>query len=216
MNTFTRAVFLTASAALMTLTACDLRGRPSSDAEDITYLVDPARIAAADLSHERSRPGEATRRKSLPRWEVELFARTLLGECGRCSDAEVLAISRVILNRHESGRWGREIGDVVTFERNGTYAFSTWDPRQNKLEAVGAHVDRSPAFARMKELASRAWQTHRSTPDPTCGAVHFYHPSSMRPMGRVPRWAKGKRTKKIGSAVFVLGRAGGTGCGTTP
>lgn len=213
MNTFTR-TFLFTFTALMTLTACDLRGRPSSDAEDITHLVNPTRLAAADSLHERSKPGEATRRKSLPRWEVELFARTLLGECGRCGDAEVLAISRVILNRHETGRWGHEIGDVVTFERSGVYAFSTWDTRQNKWEAVGSHVDRSPAFARMKDLASRAWQTHHSTPDPTCGAVHFYHPSAMRPVGRVPKWAKGKRTKKIGSAVFVLGQSGGTGCGT--
>lgn len=143
-------------------------------------------------------PPEAAPRAPLPEWERQMFARTLLGECGRCDDREVRWIAHVVLNRLRSGRYGEEIGDVVTYRRRGVYHFATWDPAQNRLEATGPHVDRSRAFRRMLAIADAAWQE----PDPTGGATNFYHPRSMVPRGRVPRWAKGRAGVRVGGAVF--------------
>lgn len=144
-------------------------------------------------------PQERPLRVTLPESERQMFARTLLGECGRCGDEELRWIGHVILNRLKSRRYGEEIADVVTFQRRGIYHFSTWDPRQNKLETVGAHVDGSVAFKRMLRLADGIWH---EAEDPTGGAVNFYHPAAMRPIGRVPSWAKGREGITIGGAVF--------------
>ena len=145
------------------------------------------------------RSGEATQRKSLPRAEMELFGRTLLGECGRCEEREIRAIGHVILNRLKTGAYGHEIADVVLFKRRGVYAFSTWDPRQNKREATGRHVDRSAAFARAKRIAAEVWQEEE---DPTGNAVDYWHPASFKPRGGRPYWVKNRVAIKIGGALF--------------
>ena len=146
----------------------------------------------------RERSGTATQRKSLDRASLETMSRTLLGECGRCGDAEIKAIGHVILNRLRSGRYGEEITDVVTFKRKGVYHFATWDPRWRN-EATGRHVDRSKAFARMKRLAADIWQEKS---DPTGGAVNFFHPRAMQPVGSVPYWTKHRKGVRIGGAIF--------------
>ena len=145
------------------------------------------------------RTGEATQRKSLPRDERTMLARTLLSECGRCGDAEVKAIGWVIKNRLRSGRYGDEIGDVVLFQRRGVYAFTGWDPRYGRNEAIGAHVDRSRAYARMLRLADAVWQEEK---DPTGNAVDYWHPASFKPRGGRPYWVKNRVAIKIGGALF--------------
>lgn len=142
--------------------------------------------------------GEATRHRSLTETDIQALARTLVGECARCGDEEVRWIAHVVVNRLKSGRYGDEILDVVTFRRGKAYAFSTWDPRENKSDVTGAHVDRSTAFGRMRNIAREVWFED----DPTGGATEFYHPASMRPALRVPKWARGRHGVAVGGAIF--------------
>lgn len=143
--------------------------------------------------------GEGTRRMSLSTSEEDMLARTLLGECGRCSDAEVKAIGHVVLNRLRSGRYGDRIADVVTYKRRGVYHFTCWDPRFDLNEAVGRHVDRSRAYNRMRGLAGDIWQ---DDVDPTAGAVDYFHPAAFKPRGGQPNWTKHRVGLRIGGAVF--------------
>lgn len=139
------------------------------------------------------------KRPPLPRGELEMVARTLLGECGKCGDTEIRWIAHVIYNRLDSGRYGSDLVDVVTFQRRGVYHFSTWDKRLNKAAIVAPGVESTAAFRRVARLAELAWKEEQ---DPTGGAVHFFHPASMKPLGRVPNWARDRVGKAVAGAIF--------------
>lgn len=139
------------------------------------------------------------KRPPLSSGELGMVARTLLGECGKCGDTEVRWIAHVIYNRLDSGRYGSDIVDVVTFQRDGVYQFSTWDKRLNKASIVAAGVENTRAFRRMVRLAELAWQ---EVDDPTEGAVNFFHPASMKPLGSVPKWAHDRVGRAVAGAVF--------------
>lgn len=203
MSLFTRA-FLSTFTALMTLTACDLRAPPSTG-ERVPFLDEIlAEEQSAMLALERSNPGEGTRRKSMNYEDHVFFARTLVGECGRCSDLELTAIAYVIVNRLDSGRWGSTISDVVLYSRGSAFAFTTWDPKNGNLnEAAGYHVMRSKPFAKAWTIAETVWQDPLRKADPTNGATHYWHPDAMKIRGATPRWAKNKPYHQIGGARFT-------------
>jgi len=204
MTTFSRAVFLTASTAL-TLTACDLRDRPSSTSEDITrYLTPTQQLDDRVLARSPIETvGVGERRKSLPREEIDILARGLLGEAARQSDAEVRAIVRVVLNRWESGRYGSTITDVMLHRtcrgpNRCTWAFTAFDPRRADQELVwGDRVKSTRAFKRMTRLVELEWQSRDGH-----AWMNYWHPHAMPKHRRTPRWAKGKRATKVGSAMF--------------
>lgn len=163
----------------------------------VTIWVRDPETVAGFLEIENA--GSGDRVKSLDRGNAEMMARTLLGECAKCGDDELRWIGHVILNRWRSGRYGDEIMDVVTFKRGGVYAFSCWNPRLNKREVTGAHVDRSGAFRRMLGIVETVWQERI---DPTSGAVDFYHPAGMKPAHSVPKWALNRVGHRVGGAIF--------------
>lgn len=121
----------------------------------------------------------------------DLMVRTIVGEAGRQSPREQLAVAQSIVNRALSPNFPDTVGQVVL--QRGQY--EPWATRRGELLSLSPD---SPAYRKAAEtvddvLAGRV-------PDPTGGATHFYAPVAQAMLGRsAPAW----------------GRTGGTQVGAT-
>jgi hypothetical protein len=126
-------------------------------------------------------------------YEHDLLVRTVLGEAGGESPEGQQAVASVVLNRLNSGNYGKSVTDVV-LQPN---AFESWSqPNQ----AMNSAPD-SPAY----QNASAAVDGAMSGDDPTGGAVNFLNPDLQKAEGRaIPSWATGPG-QKIGRHTFYGG-----------
>lgn len=165
-------------------------------------LHDPENARTLPFADELAGWGEGARHKSLDHESRVWLARTLVAECARCSREEVQALAFVVFNRMRDGRHGSDVASVVLHSRGTVWAFSAWDPRA-RYYAARPDILRTKAYSRALVWADEAWQLHRSGVDSTNGARCYYHPESMIPLGRVPKWAIGKPQTRIGGAQIV-------------
>lgn len=168
--------------------------------EDITSCLDAGGPVPRSLGEGGC--GTGTRRKSLPREEIDILARAMLGEGSGQAQAELEGIAHVVFNRLRTGIWGHSVTDVLLYRKGRIWAFTCFshrhaDPERN---VWADHLPRTVAYGRMVEIIERAWN---SDSDPTMGAVQYFHPKAMRVPGSEPAWAKGKRKIKIGEAIFL-------------
>lgn len=131
-----------------------------------------------------------------------MLALVLLGEAAHSSDDEVRAIVGVVLNRVASGAYGSQIEDVLMYQRKGVYAFTALDPKraQPRRNVWARHLPKTHTYKRMRRIISdvlRDGANHSYT--------HYWHPAGMVPVGRVPRWARGRAAERIGEAMFTNG-----------
>lgn len=171
--------------------------RPHDGSTETLTIAEVEQIA-------RGTSGEGRRRKSLPRDEIDILARGLLGEVAKQSDVEVRAVARVIFNRWRSGRYGPTLTDTVLYRsKRGTWAFTAFSRKHASPERnVWADwLSNTRAYRRMVRLINEEWQS-----DGSHNYSNYFHPNAM-PKGRKPPWARGKKLVKIGSAMFC--RCGG-------
>lgn len=167
----------------------DLRAPVPTSAEWLPF-VDDAEFADV---------GGSTRRKSLERGEVSIVARILLGEVARRPDDEVRAVIGVIFNRYRARTYGPALLDVLLHNSKGVWAFTAADPKRANGDNVwSTHLTRTKEFRRMVRLVDDEWQR-----GPSHAFVNYWHPDAMAVPGSVPRWARGKHTVRIGSALFL-------------
>jgi N-acetylmuramoyl-L-alanine amidase len=100
-------------------------------------------------------------------------ARTVYGEA-RGDPASQEAIAHVILNRLNSGRFGKTIHDVVLKPKQ----FSAWNPTDPNREVMLRTPAADPRYGKVRDLVLRALSGE--TPDPTGGA-EFYHARGVTP-----------------------------------
>lgn len=106
--------------------------------------------------------------------EVDLLARTIWGEARGEDTAGMTAVANVIMNRLNSGKFGRTIEEVIT----QPYQFSAWninDPNRALMLAVD---ESDPQFALALSIARAA--AADALPDVTNGADH-YHTKDVSP-----------------------------------
>jgi hypothetical protein len=124
----------------------------------------------------------------------DLAIRTMLAESA--SPEGRGAVAEVILNRLQSGRWGKSLRDVVLAKNQ----FEPWNPGSgNDPRRFDAS---SPEY---QEAALIFDATQRGAlPKLTGGATHFYAPVAQKALGRNdPGWAKSPTTPlRIGGHQF--------------
>lgn len=126
--------------------------------------------------------------------------RTILGEAANEPDEGQAAVAAVILNRLNSGKWGKSIPEVVT----ARHQFEPWSTQQGRSRMFGYTPDSQPY-----QRASAALDAALGGNDPTKGATHFFSPTAQAALGRQPpSWAQGEG-QPIGRHTFYApeGRA---------
>lgn len=134
----------------------------------------------------------------------DLIARTVVGEAANQPFEGQQAVAAVILNRLNSGRFGKSISDVVFAPSQ----FEPWQTRRGELEAIKPD---SPAYVRAAEAIDAALRH-----DNTAGATHFLQPDIVmqRRGGTLPNWAQGP-SQRVGDHLFFRPEGGGpTGTAT--
>ena len=124
----------------------------------------------------------------------DYLIRTLAFEASGETEIGKVAVVHVILNRKRSGRWGRNVADVVT----SPWQFEPWMTRKSEIEGL-SRTD--PRYLEAAEIADAVLAGH--IPDPTAGATHFLNPVIVRERrgGSLPSWAD-IDGQPIGSHVF--------------
>src|SRR5216684_288593 len=134
--------------------------------------------------------------------ERDLLIRTVIGEADDQPDTGRAAVAHVVLNRMNSGRWGKTAGDVVLARGQ----FEPWQKRSREL--LGISPD-SKSYQRTAAIIDDVLAGR--TPDQTGGATHFLDPAIVKARrgGTLPDWARGQGVS-IGSHKFFApeGRAG--------
>jgi hypothetical protein len=95
------------------------------------------------------------------------------------------AVAHVILNRKKSGRWGRNIKEIVTEPRQ----FEPWMTRRVEVEQL---VPDDLRYRKVSRIADAVLEG--DVPDPTAGATHFLNATIVRQRrgGSLPTWARGE------------------------
>lgn len=138
--------------------------------------------------------------------ELDVLALTLHHEAeGEPLEGQA-AVGCLIRNRAAWGRWGATLRDVCLAPSQ----FSCWQQEGGArnftrllMHASAIRVDgiRPPVMRRAYDVATALLAG--GLQDVTGGADHYYAPRSMKPLGRVPEWAKGRTpTAAIGRHVF--------------
>lgn len=133
--------------------------------------------------------------QSLSPQDLDLMARTIVGEAANQPALGQAAVAHVILNRLNSGDYGGDTVPSVIFHPN---AFEPWSTRAQELESIPLS---SPAYQRALAIASES--ANGQIPDPTNGATYFLNEDTVRQRrgGTLPSWAQGQGLK-IGAHTF--------------
>lgn len=116
-----------------------------------------------------------------------------MGEAANEPDEGQTAVAAVILNRLNSGKWGKSIPEVVL----ARHQFEPWSTQQGRSRMFGYAQDSQPY-----QRASAAFDTAIGGNDPTQGATHFFSPTAQATLGRrPPSWAQGEG-QPIGGHTF--------------
>lgn len=127
-------------------------------------------------------------------YERDLLTRTVLGEAGGEPPEGQQAVAAVVLNRLNSGKFGKTLPDVI-LQPN---AFEAW----SKPSAAMAFGPDRPEYTR----AAAAVDAAANGEDPTGGAVNFLNPDLQFQLGRKqPKWAPPDQGQRIGRHVFYGG-----------
>lgn len=141
----------------------------------------------------------------------QIVAITIWGEARGQTTMLREAIGGVIQNRVRAQRpeWGVTPQGVCLAPAQ----FSCWTAAggdQNYSEVIGAVINaldqKSMPGPILQECLRLAWQiTGNQLADISGGAVYYYAPKAMRPVGRIPSWAEGKIPTVIidGTAFFA-------------
>lgn len=152
--------------------------------------------------------------------DADTLALTALAEAvgdhqqGGSSVEERIAVMSVIRNRVRTPlRFGGATYKAVCLKNNGrTWQFDCWRP------GSGANHDRLMAMAYLlvtgQPLLQPYWEETRFLAggvvrgvilDRVSGATHFYAPKTMKPVGAVPKWARGvEPCAAVGSQLFFV------------
>ena len=127
----------------------------------------------------------------------DLLVRTVLGEAASEGDDGQAAVAAVIMNRLNSGKFGKSVPEVI-LARN---QFEPWNTPQGRSRMYGYASDSEPY-----QRASAAVDHALAGNDPTRGATHFFAPVAQAQLGRSePKWAQGQEPTVIGRHNFYGG-----------
>ncbi len=130
--------------------------------------------------------------------EMDVLARTVIGESADQPDRGQQAVASVVLNRLNSGKYGQNIHDIVLAPKQ----FTSWGDARRMI----AYNPQSPEYQRAVSNIQAA--AAPGAPDYSNGALNFYAPSGM-PGGRPPRWvADMTNTANIGGHRFFTPASG--------
>lgn len=133
--------------------------------------------------------------------DLDLIARTIIGEAGKEPPIGQAAVAHVIRNRLMSGGYGESVPDVLFARRQ----FEPWDSRRSELLSYSPN---SPVYQQASAIAELV--LGGKVPDPTGGATHFYGPRSQAALGRKPpSWDNGSGQDIGGHRFFKLGNGPG-------
>jgi spore germination cell wall hydrolase CwlJ-like protein len=140
--------------------------------------------------------------------ERDLFIRTVFGEAGGEGPVGQQAVANVILNRLNSGRYGRTFTDVITAKAqfNGSPTDARFGGKARELS------EGSAAYRSIGQIVDDVLSGRLG--DVTGGARNFYNPALAS-----PEWARGRDGLTIGNHRFLGGRTGTISTGgsaTTP
>ena len=135
--------------------------------------------------------------------DLDLAARTLIGEAGQEPDLGKAGVAAVILNRLKSGNYGDSVAKVVLAPKQ----FTTWSDRPAELAAISP---RSRAYQEAYNIVKNV--AGGSIPDPTGGALNYANVDQVKKSGNTSamKWIDGMtNVSQIGNHTF--GNADGAG-----
>ena len=103
--------------------------------------------------------------------DLDLAARTLIGEAGQEPDLGKAGVAAVILNRLQSGKWGDNVAKVVLAPKQ----FTTWQDRPAELAAISPS---SRAYQEAYNIVQGV--AGGDIPDPTNGALNYANVDAVR------------------------------------
>ncbi|MFN6941952.1 MAG: cell wall hydrolase [Parvibaculum sp.] len=136
--------------------------------------------------------------------ELDVFARTLLGEAGGEGRRGIEAVAAVVINRVNSRRHPNSVR-VICLQPS---QFSMWNPKYresgNTRRAL-SETDSNSTFKMCLEIASDALAGRLK--DPTGGATLYYAPAGMNPPGSAPttwNFSVLRKSAEIGGHIFYV------------
>jgi hypothetical protein len=124
----------------------------------------------------------------------DMLIRTVLGEAANQSDTGQEAVAEVVLNRLQSGRYGKSLQDVVLAPKQ----FEPWQTRRNELMAISPD---SSAYQRTAMLVDKVLRGEIA--DPTHGATHFANVGTVQARGNTSAMSWINDMIQNGSAVQI-------------
>lgn len=126
--------------------------------------------------------------------DVDVMARTIMGEARGESDQGKIAVGWVIANRVAAGKWYS--GSIFEVCRK-PYQFSCWNVGDPSLIVITKAKVGDPVFDKCVDIAQQVLS--KSAGDPTGGATHYYANYISQ-----PAWAKppADLTVQIGVHLF--------------
>lgn len=106
--------------------------------------------------------------------DIDIAARTMLGEAGQEGELGLAAVAHVLKNRTEDPRWGNSPAAVALEHKQ----FSTWNKGAGGNSLASNADPNSPAYQRAAEIARDVF-SGRVT-DLTDGATHYWAPAGMK------------------------------------
>jgi len=134
--------------------------------------------------------------------DLDMIARTVIGEAGNQPPIGQAAVAHVILNRMNSGKWGNDAASVVLAPKQ----FEAWSDHPDQLRSIPQN---SAQYQRALEIARQA--ASGQTEDPTGGAMNFANVDTVQRRGNQSAmgWINGMtNVTKIGDHTF--GNAAGS------
>lgn len=129
-------------------------------------------------------------------FDREIAIRTIWGEARSEGEAGMRAVAHVLLNRFNSGRWGKSWAEVCLWP----VQFSCWNTTDPNREKIAALADSDPL---LDQIADWLEDAQTGTPDPTNGSTHYYAAGTP-----VPNWSfHGRFQVQIGKHRFYSGVA---------
>jgi spore germination cell wall hydrolase CwlJ-like protein len=175
---------------------------------DVTVRIGPQCFPSVDW-HGRGTGvfsrGNSTTISSYNLEDRDYLIRTVAFEAGNEPALGKAAVAHVVLNRKKSGRWGDNIGNIVT----QPWQFEPWMTRRKEVEKLSPDDPRYRKAARIADAVLDG-----DIPDPTWGATHFLNETIVRQRrgGSLPRWAQGEGLV-IGRHTFFSPDEAATGMG---